>query len=111
FNNAVMDNDEAAAAVPMRVSVFFGWPAMRRPARMPDSVFNAGRGCRIASDFLLERMDAPDRPGDGDGAIIERGNSTRIVPTVFQPFQTVDQYGNRIPPSDIPNNSTHADFS
>jgi hypothetical protein len=78
---------------------------------MPDSVLNAGGRYRTAADFLLERMDASNRPGDRDGAVVERGNSTRIVPTVFKPFKAVDQYGDCIPLSDISDNSTHLDFS
>ena len=37
LDNAVMYNHNAAGAVAVRVRVFFGWPAVRGPARVADA--------------------------------------------------------------------------
>jgi hypothetical protein len=37
LHDAVVDHHDAAAAVPVRMRVFFGRPAVRRPARVADT--------------------------------------------------------------------------
>ncbi len=89
FDDAVVYDNEAAGTIAMRVSILLRWPAMGRPAGMPDAVFEAGLRYRITANFLLERMDASNGSSYRNRAVNERSNSTGIVPTVFKPFQTV----------------------
>src|SRR5215470_1963384 len=107
FDDAIVNDDEPARAIAMRVSIFFSWPAVCRPASVADSIFDSIYRCQTIAYLFLECLDPAHGAGNRDYTIIERSDSTRIITPIFEPLQTIDQYGNDIPPTDVSDNSTH----
>ena len=43
FDNAVVNDDDFTGAVAVGMGIFFGWPAVRGPARVADPVHSVER--------------------------------------------------------------------
>jgi hypothetical protein len=106
FDNAVVDNDDAAGAVAMRVGVLFGGPAMRGPAGVAD----AERAVqRILAQNLFQVGQLAGRATHlkhRAGGIAD-GDARRIVAAVFQSPQPFNDDGNHFLFSNITDDSAH----
>ena len=90
FNNAVVHNRKPARFARVRVRVFIGRLAVRRPARMADADRTAD--FRAAVELVV-------RAHNGDA----RG----VIAAVFQAFEPVEQNGRHLLQARISDNSTH----
>ena len=92
FHDAVMDDDDLAGAVAMRMRVFFGGTAVRGPARMADAV-RALHG-RLPDD-LFEIVQFARGAADLHLAVVsDHGDAGRVIAAIFQPPQAVEDEGN-----------------
>src|SRR2546425_9297223 len=98
FDDAVVDDDDARRAVPVRVGVLFARATVRRPARVGYAV-RARDG--LAREDLLEVPQFSGAPADLDASIAHHGDAGRVVPTVLQPPQPVDEHLRDVLGSDI----------
>ncbi len=103
LDDAVVDDGEAGRGV--RMGVGLGRLSMRRPAGMAD----AGRarqrgGCQPR----LEVFQFSFGPAARKLAVFKRGDAGRVVASVFQALQRVDDGAGDRPRSKDANNSTHA---
>ena len=104
LEDAVVDDDDLAAAVRLRVRVGLGRPPVRRPARVPDSGA-ARRGA--AGELLDEVAELSGRPVDREVAVGERGDPGRVVAAVLEPLQPVEQERAGLTGSDVSNDAAH----
>src|SRR5260370_33702065 len=82
-----MDYRDGTGLVRMRV--FFGRTAMRRPSRMADPNFSRERRFFKVPPQIVE---FPDRAADFELAVhCERRDSRRIVAAVFEPLEPAEQ--------------------
>src|SRR4029077_8098072 len=105
FDNSVVDDDDLAGAIAMRVGVFLGRPAMGGPARVADAVraFQRGLGddffeiakfTRGAADFHLARL-RHNRDARG------------IITAVFKLAETLNDDGHNFFWPDVTSYSAH----
>ena len=87
FNNAIVDQEELAAAIRVRVSIHHAGLAVRGPARVGDSRHALGSG---VPHLAFEFGDLADGPGK-IGRAIRNENAARIVAAVLQPLQSLNQ--------------------
>ena len=107
LDNAVMHQRDFAASVEMWVGVFIGNLAVRSPASVADSVVTTGR---LFVDQFRQRRDASGAFPRLDVIAVYNGNSGRVVATIFQTAQPIEQDGSSFSRSNITNNSTHNDL-
>src|SRR5216684_502719 len=101
LDDAVVDDDDLARAVAVRVGVFLGWPAVRRPARVADAVLTRQR---IGDDHPFEvRQLAGASPQVHRAAVHDR-DARRIVAAVLELSQPLDENGHDILRPDISDN-------
>ncbi len=88
LEDAVVGHDDLAGAVSLGMGVELRRPAVRRPARVSDP----GRpdGGREA-ELLDEVAELARGPVDREAPVRKRGDPGRVVASVFEPFQTLDQ--------------------
>ena len=105
LNDAVVDDNNLAGAVAMRVSILLSRATVGSPAGVADAV---GAVERIETDHLFQvaqlalgaaHLQAVTIAGDGD--------SSRVVAAVFQPAQAIDDDGNDLFLTYIANNAAH----
>ena len=104
LDDAVVDENDAAALVGVRMGVFAGHRSVGSPARVADPAVAMNR---LVDDQLGEVLDATDRLADLEGAVVAEGNTGRIVAAVFQTAQPVQEDGRRFSRADVADNSTH----
>ena len=104
LDHAVVDEREFAALVEMRMGILIGRLAVRRPAGVADAV-SARRG-RFGHQL--------GKPGDAAGTFprldmvaIDDRDAGRIVATVFEPTQPIEQDGRGFRSSDVSDDATH----
>ena len=68
LDDAVVDDDDAARAVAMRMRVLFGRPAVRRPARVAEAVLAVHR---IRGEDLLEIRELAGAAPDVDLPVVD----------------------------------------
>jgi hypothetical protein len=105
FDDAVMHHHDAPGAVPMGMGVFFGWPAMRRPAGVADAI---GAVQRMLPDHLfqvaqLARRAAQFQPMSRG----PHGDAGRVISPVLQPSQAFKNDRDYVFRADISHDSTH----
>src|SRR2546427_5413460 len=106
FDNSVVDHDDLARAVAMRVGVFLGWPAMGGPTRVPDAI---GAFQRSLGDDLVEIAKFSGRAADFQLAGVRHdGDARGIVAAVLELTQAFDDDGHNFFGPDITNYSAHA---
>ena len=108
LDDAVVDDDDLAGAVAVRMGVLFGRPAVRRPARVADAVV---AGKRIGVDDLLEVRQLAGAAAQVDRAVAHDRHARRVVAAIFEPPQPVDQHGHDVLRSDVSDDSAHSVLS
>ena len=88
LDDAVVHDDDLAAAVLVGMRVLFGRAAVRGPARVPHAVDALQR---IGLDRLLEIRELARAAAPLDLAVAHDGHAGRVVAAVFEPPQAVDQ--------------------
>ena len=105
LDDPVVDDDDLAGAVAVRVRVLFRRTAVGRPARVPDAVVARNR---IGFDDLFEVRQLAGAPPQIHRAVVHDGDARRVVPAVLEPPQPVDEHGHDVLRSDIADNSAHS---
>ena len=104
FDDAVVDDDDVAIAVAVRVGVEIAGAAVSRPARVADAdgpfrkaPIEARREALQLSDRLYKRRDA---------AAVDDGDARAIVAAVLQPSQSLQQQRSRLARPNVSNDAT-----
>ena len=109
LNNAVVDEGDAPARARVGMGVCIGRRAVGRPAGM--TYTNASLRAADFVELLLKVAYSALRLDSGYLSVSAYGNARRIVTSVLQLLQTVNQYRRRTVISNVTNNSTHILFS
>ncbi len=88
FDDAVVDDDEPAGAVPVWMRVFFGGAAVGGPARVAQAV---AAGDRVGRQHLLEPGELARASPDVETPVVHQRDAGRVVAAVLQPPQALDQ--------------------
>ena len=102
FDDAVMD--QHATVVGMGMGVGFVGQAVGRPSRMADT---HGAADGAARDQIFKIGDLAFGAAALDAAIDQRRDTRRIIATVFEPLQPVDQQWRDVVLADDTDNATH----
>src|SRR3990170_6108203 len=81
LDDAVVDNDEAARAVAVRMRVLFGWTAMCGPPRMPQAVVACDG---VGRQHFLEPREFARAAPHIQSAVGDQRNAGRVVAAVLQ---------------------------
>ena len=99
-----MNHRNGAIARCLGMRVYLARLAMRRPTR----VTNAARTCQTdAFHRLLKRRDLPFAPHHTQPFGLHNGHAGRVVSTILQLFQALDQKGSSSLRSRVTHNSAH----
>ena len=109
LNNAVVDEGDAPAPARVGMGVCIGRRAVGRPAGM--TYTDASLRAADFVELLLKVAYSALRLDSGYLPVSAYGNARRIVTSVLQLLQTVNQYRRRTVISNVTNNSTHILFS
>src|SRR5690348_4023095 len=105
FNYAVVDDDDFAGAIAVRMRVFFRRAAVSVPAREADAVHTFERR---KTDSLLEISKLAGGAANFQVAILaDHGDSRRLLAAIFEPFQAVDHQRNNFFRADVTNYPAH----
>ena len=104
LDDAVVDDDEAARAVAVRMRVLFGGPSVRRPARVPEPV---RAGHRFRGQHLLEIRELAGTAADVDVAVVDDGDARRVVAAILESSQPVDEDRDDGPRADVADDAAH----
>ena len=108
LDDAVVDDDDAAGAVAVRVGVLLGRPAVRRPAGVADAVVAVERVvARCTSSRLRQLAGAAPQL---DRAVAHDRDARRVVAAVLEPPQPVDQDGHDLLGADVADDAAHGPF-
>src|SRR5262245_1964017 len=89
---------------PVRVRVGFGRAPVRRPTRVADSHLAADR---LVAKKILQSLQLPFRAPDGNLTLIENGNAGRVVASIFQLLQTLQNYRSGLSLADVSDYAAH----
>jgi len=104
FDNAIVNQDNIPGAANVRVSVAGGRFAMGCPAGMPYADGTLQRLCiHQGGKFAQFTGFTPNL----NTPRFNHGNARRIITTIFQPAQTVEDNWRGVLPADVANNTTH----
>ena len=106
LDNAVVYNCYLALAAQMRVGVAVGRLAVRCPAGVADTA-GAVHVAAFFLDLLLKVCNAAARLDNAQTVLREGSHTGRVIATVFQAVQTLDENRKRILASGESNDSTH----
>ena len=81
LDDAVVDDDDAAGAVAVRMGVLLGRPAVRGPARVADAVVAVDG---LGADGVLELRQLAGAAPQPDGAVLHDGDARRVVAAVLE---------------------------
>src|SRR2546423_11604398 len=105
LDDAVMNDDDAATAIAMRVRVFFRGTAVRGPTGVTNAV---GTIDRVVSQDLFEVAQLAFGSANLQLVIlVNRGNAGGVVAAIFKLPQTLDDQGYDLFVSDVSDYSTH----
>ena len=104
LDDAVVNDDDAARAVPMRVGVLLSRPAVRCPARVPDAV---GAGERMGVNHRFQVRELAGAAAQVDGAVVHDGHARRVVASVLELPEAVDENRDDVFRADVTDNATH----
>ena len=90
LDDAVVDDDDAAGAVAVRMRVLFGRAAVRGPAGVPDAVVAVER---LGGDDIFEPRQLAGAPPQLDRAVAHDRDAGRVVAAILEPPQAVDEDG------------------
>ena len=105
LDDAVVDDDDLAGAVAVRMGVLLGRPAVRRPARVADAVV---AGDRIERDDVLEVRQLAGAAAQVDRAVAHHRHARRVVAAIFEPPQPLDQDRDDVLGSDVSDDPAHS---
>ena len=105
LDDAVVNDDDLARAVAVRVRVLFGGPAVRRPPRMADAVVAGDRVQAVMTSSSRDSLPALRRKSMI--AVVHHGHARRVVAAVFEPPQSVDEDRDDFLRSDVADNPAH----
>jgi hypothetical protein len=86
------------------MGIDFAWPAMRRPAGMPNS---DGTGQRFLVQTGFEPIQLSLGPAPPDAPVHKGRHTGRIIPAVLEPLQRAHEKGYHGPIADDPDYATH----
>jgi hypothetical protein len=104
LDDAVVHERQRARAVGVWVCVTLGGRAVSRPARVPDA---AGPVERILPEAFPEGRDATSELPSLHPATVQHGHAGRVVASVLQPRQAIQQHGDGILRSDVSHDAAH----
>ena len=104
LDDAVVDDDDLAGAVAVRVRVLLGRPAVCRPARVADAVVAVDR---VDADHLLEVRQLAGAAPQIDRAVMHHRHARRVVAAIFEPPQPVDENRDDVLGADVADDSAH----
>src|SRR5678816_1670803 len=100
-----MNHHDVPGAIAVRMGVFFSWPPVSGPTRVADS---KGSFDRTEAHRLLQVVELTGGPSNRQLIIAAiYGQTGRIVPTVFQTAQPLQNDRNRVAASDITHDPAH----
>ena len=106
FDDAVVDDDDAAGAVAVGVGVLFGGAAVGGPAGVADAE-GAVEGM-VAQDFFeIAELAGGAADFEESGVGAADGDAGRVVAAVFEAAQALDDDGDDFLTADVANNSAH----
>src|SRR6185436_19454770 len=108
LDDAVVDDDDAAGAVAMRMRVLFGRPTVRRPSRVAEAV-PAVDG--IPGQDVLEPGEFPGAAPDVDLPVVDDRDARGVIAAILEPPKPFDDDGHRGPGSDVTDDSAHVESS
>ena len=106
LDDAVVDDDDLAGAVAVRVGVLLGRTAVRRPARVADAVVARER---IQRDDVFEVRQLAGAPAQLDRAVVHDRDAGRVVAAILEPPQAVDEHRHDVLGSDVADDPAHSD--
>ena len=104
FDDPVVDDDDLAGAVAVRMRVLFGRTAVGRPSCVTDAVV---AGDRVRADHLFEVGELAGAPPQVDRAVADHRDARRVVAPVLEAPQSVDEDGNDVLRSDVADDAAH----
>ena len=106
LDDAVVHDHEVAAAVAVRVGVFLSRPAVGRPAGVADTVVAVHR---MGANDVLEPVEFARAPAHVDFAAAHQGDPGRVVASILEPSQAVDQHRHRRFVTEVANDAAHGE--
>ena len=82
LDDAVVDDDDPAGAIAVRMRVLFGRPSVRRPSGVAEAIEAADR---LTRDDLFEVGEFPRAATDVDAVAVDDGDTGGVVAAVFEP--------------------------
>ena len=104
LDDAVVDDDDIAGAVEMRVRVVVGGLAVGGPAGVADAA--AAMGIR-AFEAGAERAELAGALGDTDLLAIERGDAGAVVSAVFEALEAIEEDRRGIALTGVADDASH----
>src|SRR5689334_2380349 len=110
LNDAVVNDDDFAGAVPMRMSIFFRGSAVSSPAGVADAV---GSFERLIANGLLKVAQLTFGPAniESTSTVVADGNAGGVVSAILQPTQSINDYRNDTLLADVTDNAAHLETS
>jgi len=104
LDDPVVDHDQLALAVRVRVGVLLARPSVGGPAGVADA---EGAFQRLGAQALLEVLQLADRAAAVQAALVDHGDARRVVPAVLEPAQALDDDGHRVPRPHVADDPAH----
>ena len=104
LDDPVVDDDDAAGAVAVRVRVLFGGPAVRGPAGVADAVDAVDR---LGADRVLEVDQLARRAAQRDALRADERHARGVVAAILHAAQAVQQHGHDRFRTDVSDDSAH----
>src|SRR6202044_3176397 len=112
LDDAVVDDRDAVAGVGVGVRVGLVRLTVGGPARVADADGGLGRARGLSCRQLVaEVLDASRGFGDLESASADDGEASRVVASVLQPVQSLDEDWRHIPLADITDDPAHVTVS
>src|SRR5947207_1028809 len=93
LDDAVVHDHDLSGTIAMGMGVFFGWAAMRRPARVADAVTAIERA---QANGVFEVPQLAGSPAHGQPAVFSHHRQpSRIVSAIFQTLEPIQNDGHR----------------
>jgi hypothetical protein len=106
LDDAVVDDDNATRAVPVRVGVLFGRTAVGGPPRVPDAI-SAIEG--LVADDLFEVAELAFGAADlKTFAVAGDGYTGRVIASIFQASEAVNDDRDNLFLADVTDDAAHA---
>jgi len=107
LDDAVVDDDDLAGAIAVRVGVLLRRPAVRRPAGVADAEL---AGDRLGADGVLEARELAGAPPHVNRAVAHDGHAGRVVTAVLEATQPVDEDGHHGFRADVADDAAHVRY-